>query len=48
MNAHITMFITRDQRHLVEVKVGDKFVSIVIAIRYELDDDFICAIGKLV
>ncbi len=51
-NMPITMFIARDHHHLdtrfSEVKVGDKFVSIVIGIRYELDDDFICAIGKLV
>lgn len=51
-NMPVTMFIARDHHHLdpkfSDVKVGDKLVSRVIGIRYELDDDFICAIGKLV
>jgi DNA-directed RNA polymerase subunit E'/Rpb7 len=51
-NMPITMFIARDHHHLdpkfSDVKVGDKLVSKVLGIRYELDDDFICAIGRLV
>ena len=51
-NMPITIFIARDHHHLdpnfSEVKVGDKIISSIIGIRYELDDDFICAIGKLV
>ena len=50
-NMPITMFIARDHHHLdnrfSDVKVGDKLVTQVIGIRYELNDDFICTIGKL-
>jgi len=50
-NIPITIFIARDHHYLVnkfsEIKEGEKILSRVIGIRYELDDDFICAIGKL-
>ena len=51
-NIPITMFIARDHHHLdskfSEVKEGQKITSMVIGIRYELDDEFICTIGRLV
>ena len=51
-NMPITMFIARDHHHLdnrfSEVKEGDQLKTRVIGIRYELDDDFICTIGKLI
>ena len=51
-NMPITMFIARDHHHMdskfSQIKVGDKLVSKVIGIRYELNDDFICSIGRLV
>jgi hypothetical protein len=51
-NMPITMFIARDHHHMdskfSQIKVGDKIVSKVIGIRYELNDDFICSIGRLV
>lgn len=51
-NIPITIFIARDHHYLdnkfSEIKEGEKIISRVIGIRYELDDDFICAIGKLI
>ena len=51
-NMPVTMFIARDHHHLDDrfskIKEGEKIKSRVIGIRYELEDDFICAIGKLV
>jgi DNA-directed RNA polymerase subunit E'/Rpb7 len=51
-NIPITLFIARDHHYLdnkfSEIKEGEKITSRVIGIRYELDDDFICAIGKLI
>ena len=51
-NMPITLFIARDHHHLDErfsqIKEGDKLMSEVIGIRYELDDDFISVLGKLI
>ena len=51
-NMPVTIFIARDHHHLDDkfskIKEGEKIKSRVIGIRYELEDDFICAIGKLV
>lgn len=51
-NVPITMFIARDHHHLdsvfSEIKENDKITARVIGIRYELEDNFICTIGKLV
>jgi DNA-directed RNA polymerase subunit E'/Rpb7 len=51
-NIPITIFIARDHHHLdsrfSNVNVGDKLKSRVIGIRYELDDDFICAICRFI
>jgi DNA-directed RNA polymerase subunit E'/Rpb7 len=51
-NVPVTIFIARDHHHLdsrfSNVNVGDKIKARVIGIRYELDDDFICAISRLV
>ena len=50
-NMPITMFIARDHHHLDnrlnEIKEGEKITSRVIGVRYELHDEFICTIGKL-
>lgn len=50
-NTPVTMFIARDHHHLdkrfSEVNEGDKISSMVIGVRYELHDKFICAIGNL-
>ena len=51
-NKPITMFIARDHHYLdskfSNIKENDKITARVIGIRYELNDDFICTIGKLV
>jgi DNA-directed RNA polymerase subunit E'/Rpb7 len=51
-NKPITMFIARDHHYLdskfSNIKENDKIIARVIGIRYELNDDFICTIGKLV
>lgn len=51
-NIPVTMFVARDHHHLhnkfSEIKEGDKIITRVIGIRYELDDDYICTIGKIV
>lgn len=51
-NIPITIFIARDHHYLdnkfSEIKEGDKVTSRIIGIRFELYDEFICAIGKLV
>ena len=51
-NIPITIFIARDHHYLdnkfSEIKEGEKIISIIIGIRFELYDEFICAIGKLV
>ena len=51
-NIPVTVFIARDHHHLdskfSEIKEGQKLMSMVIGIRYELDDEFICTIGRLV
>jgi hypothetical protein len=45
------MFIARDHHHLddrfSQIKEGDKLTSKVIGVRYELDDEYISALGKL-
>jgi DNA-directed RNA polymerase subunit E'/Rpb7 len=50
-NMPITMFIARDHHHLddrfSQIKEGDKLKSKVIGIRYELDDEYISVLGKL-
>jgi len=50
-NMPITMFIARDHHHLddrfSQIKEGDKLTSKVIGVRYELDDEYISALGKL-
>ena len=50
-NMPITMFIARDHHHLdkrfSEIHEGDKLVSQVIGVRFELHDKFICTIGNL-
>jgi hypothetical protein len=50
-NKPITMFIARDHHYLdskfSNIKEMDKITTRVIGIRYELNDDFICTIGKL-
>jgi DNA-directed RNA polymerase subunit E'/Rpb7 len=50
-NMPITMFIARDHHHLdkrfSEIHEGDKLVSTVIGVRFELHDKFICTIGNL-
>ena len=50
-NMPVTMFIARDHHHLdkrfSEVNEGDKISSMVIGVRYELHDKFICTIGNL-
>lgn len=50
-NKPITMFIARDHHYLdskfSNIKETDKITARVIGIRYELNDDFICTIGKL-
>jgi DNA-directed RNA polymerase subunit E'/Rpb7 len=51
-NTPITMFVARDHHYLDKeinnIKEGDKITTRVIGIRYELNDNFICAIGKIV
>ena len=51
-NVPITMFIAHDHHHLdakfSEIKENNTIRASVIGIRYELDDKFICTIGKLV
>jgi DNA-directed RNA polymerase subunit E'/Rpb7 len=51
-NIPVTIFIARDHHHLdsrfSNVNIGDKMKSRVIGIRYELNDDFICAICRFV
>ena len=51
-NIPVTMFIARDHHHLdskfSEIKEGNELTAMVIGIRYELDDEFICTIGRLV
>lgn len=51
-NIPVTIFVARDHHHMEpkfsEVKEGDQITARVIGIRYELNDDYICAIGKLV
>lgn len=51
-NKPIIMFIARDHHYLdskfSNIKENDKITARVIGIRYELNDDFICTIGKLV
>lgn len=50
-NIPITMFIARDHHHLDDrfsrINEGDKITSKVIGIRYELDDEYISVLGKL-
>jgi len=50
-NMPITMFIARDHHHLddrfSQIKEGDKLTSKVIGVRYELDDEYISVLGKL-
>ena len=50
-NIPITMFIARDHHHLDDrfskIKEGDKITSKVICVRYELDDDYISVLGRL-
>ena len=50
-NMPITMFIARDHHHLdkrfSEIHEGDKIISKVIGVRFELHDKFICTIGNL-
>ena len=51
-NIPITMFIAHDHHHrnskFSEIKENDSLRARVIGIRYELEDNFICTIGKLV